>query len=344
MSRQHPVDVSISRRGVLLAAGLAGGTGLGVFASESGAVAVAAGGPRHLSASELTLLTAVVDRVVPGPPEDVAVGAVQVGCPAAIDALLAAFATDPPRIFAGAPWSDRGGSSVNHFAEFLPLDAYEEQAWRQRIEGAGGFQDVYSRGLAALAKSQPLFAQLPGAVRDVVLRTTQDADVQAMRDLAVTHTLELYLAAPEYGGNAGLGGWEAVGFEGDTQPRGFTPEEVDHPAYAPLPLLSATQLDTLLSGLAGSLLGSLTPQVSALLSRVGSDRAARTAAAAAPALALGIEGAHGLTASGSDHGSVRKALGELLAPLADDGSAQSRALDEMHDRAAQIVADAGGPR
>jgi len=36
-------------------------------------------------------------------------------------------------------------------------------------------------------------------------------------------------AAPEYGGNRGLAGWQAVGFEGDVQPRGYTDDEVSQP-------------------------------------------------------------------------------------------------------------------
>lgn len=340
--RRRPTDLDLSRRGVLRGAiGVAGAAGLGVFAFEGGAVAVETGA-RFLTASERRLLSAVVDRVVPGQPEDTAVGAVQVGCPEAIDALLAAFTEDPPRIFAGAPWSDRGGSPVNHFRDFLPLDPYEERAWRLRIEGSGGFQEVYRRGLAALARTQPLFATLPGPVRDVALRTTNDPDVQAMRDLAITHALEFFLAAPEYGGNQGLGGWDAVGFEGDRQPRGFTEEEVDHPEPAPLPLLPQS-LSALLGGLTGSLLGAHTATVSGMLTRLTGGAETKPVAAAAPAYLLSTaEGVLGLGAAGTDQAAMQRAVGALLQPLTDPGSAQTEQLRLLHARAEQIAEEARG--
>ncbi len=335
----NPADVAISRRGVLRGAATA--AGLAVFATGGGAIAVGLpGSPTFLSAAQLKLLSAVVDRVVPGQPEDLAPGAVQAGCPAAIDGLLAAFKTDPPRIFAGAPYSDRGGSPVNYFEDFLPLDPYEERAWRLRIEGAGGFQQVYTRGLAALAKTNPLFAALPGPLRDVALRTTGDADVQAMRDLAVTHTLEFYLAAPEYGGNKDLAGWKAVAFDGDTQPRGFTRDEIDNPKPELLPLVPLP-LGDLLSGLVGSLLGTVTGTVSELLTTLAAGSAPTAVTVAAPALALGTaEGMQSVGAAGADHSSVQQGVAALLTPLKDANSSVSKSLKQMHAQAAQLAADA----
>ena len=40
------------------------------------------------------------------------------------------------------------------------------------------------------------------------------------------HCCEGMYGAPEYGGNRDLAGWEAIGFAGDVQPRGFTDVEV----------------------------------------------------------------------------------------------------------------------
>jgi hypothetical protein len=341
---RNPVDLPLSRRSVLKGAAGVAGTGMLVFAGTAGAVGVAPGGS-FLTPAERKLLAAVVDRVVPGQPEDLAVGAVQTGCTEAIDALLAGFSTDPPRIFAGAPFSDRGGWPVNEFEDFLPLDDYEERAWRLRIEGApgiAGFQQVYRDGLTALAKAQPLFAVLPGPLRDLFLRGTGNPAIVAMRDLAVTHTFELYFAAPEYGGNKALGGWKAVGFEGDRQPRGFTREEIDDPPLAPLPLV-APPLEGLLGSLVGSLLGTVTATVSGLLSAVtGGGSLPSATAAAAPVLPLAAsDAAQGMVAAGSDHAAVREALGSLLAPLGDSGSEASRNLADLHRRAAEIVAAAG---
>lgn len=238
----------LSRRAVLRGGGL---LGLAVFVPVlrsgpgSGAVAVAQGaeGEGFLTDAELTTLRALVDRFVPGQPEDLAPGAVVAGCAEAIDALLAAFAVDPPRIYAGAPFSDRAGSDVNHFAEFLPLDPYEQRAWRLRIEGSGGdpalehngpvpgWQAVYREGLAALdaaAGGDGMFATLPGPVREVVLRTSDDAAVTRLVDVAFPHTLEFMYGAPEYGGNKDLVGWEFTNFDGDVQPRGWTDEQVEN--------------------------------------------------------------------------------------------------------------------
>ncbi|MDX1497491.1 MAG: hypothetical protein R3352_08045, partial [Salinisphaeraceae bacterium] len=91
-----------------------------------------------LSESQLSSLRAFVDRMIP---EDLDPGAVAACCAEAIDHLLAAFQTDPPFIYAGAPFSDRGGADENGFLEFIPLDAYEALAWRLAIEGSQGMPE-----------------------------------------------------------------------------------------------------------------------------------------------------------------------------------------------------------
>lgn len=240
-------SLRLTRRSLLSAAGVA--TFAGTLGTHAGSVAVplaADGGdaPRFLDDPELATLRAVVDRVVPGPPEDATPGAVQARCAEAIDALLAAFLVSPPRIYAGAPFSDRGGARRNDFEDFLALDRYERKAWRRRITRPGtGYQDVYRKGLAALdASAGPAgFAALPGPARDVMLRGSSDPAVTALVDVVVPHTLELMYGAPEYGGNHDLVGWEITSFEGDVQPRGWTREQVESPELDPtsaLPLPS----------------------------------------------------------------------------------------------------------
>jgi hypothetical protein len=237
----------MSRRAVLRGGGVLGLALLVPFGRSTpagAAVAVAVDdGPRFLTDHELDTLRALVDRFVPGEPEDTAPGAVAAGCAEAIDALLGAFLVDPPRIYAGGPFSDRGGSAVNHFAEFLPLDGYETTAWRLRIEGSRGrpelefngpvkgYQATYREGLAALDDASPGegFAALPAAARDLVLRTTDDEAVLELIDLAFPHTLEFLYGAPEYGGNRDLVGWRLTDYDGDVQPRGWTREEVEQP-------------------------------------------------------------------------------------------------------------------
>lgn len=239
------MSTRMSRRAVLRG-GVALGAALFVpFRGGPGgavAVALAPGAPGFLTGPELATLRALVDRFVPGQPEDLDPGAVAAGCAEAIDALLAAFAVDPPRIYAGGPYSDRGGAPHNDFAEFLPLDDYEATAWRLRIEGSAGrpdlefngpvrgWQTVYRDGLAALdAAAGGAFAALPGPARDVVLRTSDDRAVTALIDVAFPHTLEFLYGAPEYGGNRDLVAWGMIGWDGDVQPRGYTREEVENP-------------------------------------------------------------------------------------------------------------------
>jgi hypothetical protein len=238
-------DIEITRRAALqgvAVAGVALFAGAGGSGSSAVAVPLGADRARYLRPGEMRTLAAVVDRVVPGVPEDTVAGAVAAGCHGAIDALLGAFTVSPPRIYAGGPFSDRGGSRTNHFENFLRLDRYETKAWRLRIEGSRGrrslerngrvqgYQRVYRDGLTALEASVPGgFSHLPGPARDVVLEQGDDPRVQAMLDLAVPHTLEFLYGAPEYGGNRGLVGWRTTDYEGDTQPRGYTREEVLHP-------------------------------------------------------------------------------------------------------------------
>ena len=213
---------------------------------------------KFLEGGEFETLRALVDRFVPGRPEDVDEGAVAAGCAEGIDALLGAFRTRPPRIYAGAPFSDRAGSPVNHFARFVRLDRYEAKAWRLRIEGSKGkrklefngpvkgYQRIYRDGLAALdrAAGPTGFAALPGPGRDAVLRSADDPAITELLDISFLHTLEMMYGAPEYGGNRGLIGWEYTDYAGDVQPRGWTREEVEAPAErdptAALPDLTAT--------------------------------------------------------------------------------------------------------
>ena len=132
-------------------AGVALFTGAGPSGASAVAVPLGADRAGFLRPGEMRTLEAVVDRVVPGVPEDTVPGAVAAGCHEAIDALLAAFTVSPPRIYAGAPFSDRGGATHNDFEDFLALDRYERKAWRRRITRPGtGYQDVYRHGLAAV--------------------------------------------------------------------------------------------------------------------------------------------------------------------------------------------------
>ena len=183
--------------------------------------------PVWLTEPEYRILVAVCDRVVPADGDQP--GAVAAGAPDYIDTLLGAFLFDPPRIWAGGPTSGRHGGEAR-FGQFVPLGALDELAWRTRVEGSlgraerefngpvVGLQERYRAGLAALGER---FCELDQRAQAVALRAEP-----SFLALVFAHCCEGMYGAPEYGGNRDLVGWEAIGFAGDVQPRGFTDAEV----------------------------------------------------------------------------------------------------------------------
>jgi len=167
------------------------------------------------------VVAAAADRLVPG--------AAEAGVADYVDGLLGAFLVDPPRIWAGGPFSGRHGGEAG-FDEFLPLGRVEELAWRTRIEGSQGIperewngpvvglQERYAAGLAALGAD---FAEVDAEEQDRRLDAEPD-----FRRLLHEHACEGRYGDPVYGGNRGGGGWAAIGFPGDVQPRGWTDAEV----------------------------------------------------------------------------------------------------------------------
>lgn len=146
-----------------------------------------------------------------------------------IDALLGAFLFEPPRIWAGGPFSGRHGGDAG-FAAFAELGPVEALAWRTRIEGSRGraerewngpvigLQERYRTALARLGHD---FDELPPDEQDALL----DADPD-FKALLHAHACEGLYADPVYGGNRGGAGWRSIGFAGDSQPRGYTDVEV----------------------------------------------------------------------------------------------------------------------
>ena len=183
-----------------------------------------------LSDGELAVLAAACDRVIPPGPDGP--GAVTAGVPEYIDGLLGAFTVDPPRIWAGGPTSGRHGGEAA-FGHFHRLTALDELAWRTRIEGSQGrperefngpvvgLQERYRAGLAALGAD---FCAVGPEERDARLAAAGD-----FSDLVFHHCCEGLYGAPEYGGNRDGIGWDAIGFDGDVQPRGWTDAEVTEP-------------------------------------------------------------------------------------------------------------------
>jgi hypothetical protein len=195
---------------------------------------------RFLDQTQLETLKAFVDRMIPA---DLDPGAVAAGAADAIDYLLAAFKTDPPFIWAGAPFSDRAGHPVNEFEKFIALDEYEAFAWRLAIEGSQGIaarefngpvkgmQQIYVEGLAALdaaaqSRGYADFAAAPEPIRDLIVHNPPDDAVADLVDIGYIDTLDAMYGAPEYGGNKNLVGWTFAVFDGDVHPRGYTRDQV----------------------------------------------------------------------------------------------------------------------
>jgi len=183
--------------------------------------------PVWLTEAEHATLAAACARMIPS--GESWPGATEAGVADYIDTLLGAFTFEPPRIWAGGPFSGRAGGDAG-FATFLPLTRVEELAWRTRIEGSQGrperefngpvrgWQDEYRDGLTALGVD---YATVDGAEQDGRLAAIPD-----FRALLYQHACEGAYGAPEYGGNRDLAGWRAIGFPGDVQPRGYTDAEV----------------------------------------------------------------------------------------------------------------------
>ncbi|MBI2169457.1 MAG: gluconate 2-dehydrogenase subunit 3 family protein [Actinobacteria bacterium] len=182
-------------------------------------------GPVWLSPEDHAVVAAAGDRLVPGSAET--------GVADYVDTLLGAFEFDPPRIWAGGPFSGRHGGEAG-FDSFLALGAVEELAWRTRIEGSRGLperefngpvrglQEEYRDGLASLGTD---FATLSPEEQDARLGA-----VPEFKALLYRHACEGMYGDPVYGGNRGGAGWAAIGFAGDVQPRGWTAVEMRPPA------------------------------------------------------------------------------------------------------------------
>jgi hypothetical protein len=185
---------------------------------------------RFLTEREYAIVTAAAQHMIPaveGHP-----GGAALGAPDYVDSMLGAFTFDPPRIWAGGPFSGRAGGDAS-FAQFTELSALEELAWRTRIEGSNGdprrefngpvrgWQESYREGLAALGDDF-------GDVDDDERQRRLDAD-PVFKKLLYEHLCEGTYGAPEYGGNRDTAAWAAIQFPGDVQPRGWTDEEVSQP-------------------------------------------------------------------------------------------------------------------
>jgi hypothetical protein len=187
--------------------------------------------PRALlffTSHQAAVVEAATARIAPGPADDPAEaghpGAREADVTGYIDSMLGALGaldTAAPLVFAGGPWSNRHTSGPDLMAQFITLDPVAKIAWRKRLTA---WQDQYEKGIATLDKlAGGDFTKARAGVQDKILA---GSGASAFLPLLFEHTIEGLYAAPEYGGNRGLAGWKDIGFPGDIQPRGYTPEEV----------------------------------------------------------------------------------------------------------------------
>lgn len=184
-----------------------------------------------LGAGERAVLARLADHVLSG--------ASQYGVVDYIEGLLTAFDHDPPRIYAGGPFSGRhplpsGGPHAGRrpdddFSRFVPLNRVQERAWRIRLYGSSA-EDAPMMGASGPVTGLRVLI-VEGARQAFRLAHERDEGVEdAWSDLSdefrrefTALVLEGSFGDPVYGGNRDGAGWKAIGFEGDSLPLGFTP-------------------------------------------------------------------------------------------------------------------------
>jgi hypothetical protein len=269
----------VTRRELLRWAGAASATSLPTLvvgcSSASSSRTPALPKPSYFTEEETAVLNALADAVVP--PDDV-VGASTLGAVNYIETLLTAFDEDPPKIFAGGPFSGRapmpsseGTPSSdfppNEFAVFLPLDRFQTQAWKLRIFGSAGvpgggpndavtgpvigLRQAVATAIATAKAAMPPNVAVGGLTQDEKTTMLRSLDA-ATQSTLIELVIEGCVSAPEYGGNRGLLGWKMMNFEGDRQPVGYSwfdldtstySEDPDHPVSTANPGVDPMPLD-----------------------------------------------------------------------------------------------------
>ena len=157
-----------------------------------------------LTPTQSLSLIALMNKLVPG--DDLSPAAGDSGGAEYVNMLLTAFDYDPPHIWAGGPFSGRHGGAAS-FENWLELGPWEILAWKSRIED---LNNQYHAGLDSLG---PELAEISDEFRELVF----------------THACEALYGDPVYGGNREMSGWLAIDYRGDSQPKGYTDQEVSAP-------------------------------------------------------------------------------------------------------------------
>ncbi len=180
--------------------------------------------------SERSLLEKFADVIIP--PDD-APGGAQLGAVAYIEGLISAFyGVGPPRIYASGPFSDRnpnpdGSIPPNDFLNFIELDRVNDAAWRLFVFGSSALPNG-APNEALLGPVVGLHDRLKQGLDDAIAMKVADPQKlfdaldDDFRQLLIELVTEAAFAAPEYGGNLNLAGWQLAHFEGDSQPQGYS--------------------------------------------------------------------------------------------------------------------------
>ena len=221
-----PTVPELDRRTFLKAAGV--GT-LALPLGLSACVAEAStkySGPGFLSVHEYGVIEEATARLIPGPTDDPKevghAGAREALVTRYIDTLLGALSLHSPRVFAGGPFSTRGGNSTDDMSHFLGLTPAQHWAWTRRL---ADWQDQYRRGVVALDRlASRNFSSASNDDKDAALAQ----DPSGFTTLLFGHAIEAMYSVPEYGGNHNLVGWKEIGFPGDVEPRGYSDSQVSN--------------------------------------------------------------------------------------------------------------------
>ncbi len=192
-----------------------------------------------LTPERYAMLLAAFDALIPGDPTSP--GATEVHAAWYVDQLLGAFRSDPPRIYAGGPFSGRHGG-LDGFSSFQPLTRVEALRWRTYLEGSlgkperewngpvAGLQAQYNDGLDALDALAQKSAGKGLATLDqaTIAGLLDTADANFVTQL-YTHVVEAMYGDPVYGGNFEQKGWKLIDYEGDRQPIGYTARQMSNP-------------------------------------------------------------------------------------------------------------------
>jgi hypothetical protein len=192
-----------------------------------------------LTAERYAMLLAVFDALIPG--DFASPGATETRAAWYLDQLLGAFLVEPPRIYAGGPFSGRHGG-LDGFSQWQPLTRVENLRWRTYLEGSQGLperewngpvpglQAQYNAGLDAIdAAAKAAFTKGLAELDVESVAGLLDSADQAFVSQLYTHVVEGMYGDPVYGGNHQQKGWKLIDYEGDRQPIGYTARQMSHP-------------------------------------------------------------------------------------------------------------------